>query len=218
MKKLAPLAAAFLVAAAPMLSLGVPHQAAAQTTAAPAPAPAPAPPAPTLPSVPDAESVTLQGKIYALNAAKRWVTLINRAGNRVTVVAGPAVRMHLLRVGDSVNVHYVRSVAFAVTSPSGGNGVPTSDDKEAAILSQNVSGPGGIGLRLTKISGTVVGVDLATHSLRVVNPSGGGVYTIDVTDPDRIAMLPSLKVGEKITAVITEALAVSIDRSRHRWF
>ena len=210
MKKLAPHAAAVLVGAVPVLSLAVPHQAAAQNQAA-------AQSTPVLPPVPDSETVTIQARITAINVPKRWVTLSGPSGDRVTVVAGPAVRLNLLKVGDKVNARYVRSVAFTVTSPTGGNGVPTSDDKDAAILAQNVSGPGGVGLRLTKISGTVVGINLASHSIQVVSPSGGGIYTVDVTDPDRIAKLPSLKVGDKITAVITEALAVSIERAP-RWF
>jgi hypothetical protein len=70
---------------------------------------------------------------------------------------------------------------------------------------------------LTKISGTVVGMDLAAHSIDVVNPSGGGIYTIDVTDPARIAMLSHLKIGDRVTAVISQALAVSIQPAPKSW-
>jgi hypothetical protein len=66
-------------------------------------------------------------------------------------------------------------------------------------------------VRLTKISGTVVGIDAAAHRVDIVNPAGGGIYTVDVTDPSRAAMLGSLKVGDTITAVISQALAVSIE-------
>ena len=209
MKTRAPVVLA-LAATLPMLPLAMPRHAAAQGAAAPAP--------PVLPSVPESETVTIAAKITAINAAKRWVTLASPSGERVTVVAGPAVRLNLLKVGDKVSARYVRSVAFVVRSPTGGNGVPTSDSSEAAILSQNVSGPGGIALRLTKISGTIVGINLGAHSLQIVDPSGGGIYTIDVTDPERIAKLPSLKVGDTVTAVITEALAVSIEPAPRGWF
>ena len=205
MKTHAPVAAIIVAAAVSLFPLAASHPAAAQST-------------PVLPSVPDSEIVTLQAKITAINAAKRWVTLAGASGQRVTVVAGPAVRLNLLKVGDRVNAKYVRSVGFVAAAPSGGNGVPSADDGTAAILAQNVSGPGGIAMHLTKISGTVVGIDLASHSLQVVNPSGGGIYTIDVTDPDRIAKLPSLKVGDTVTAVITETLAISIDPAPRRWF
>jgi hypothetical protein len=39
-----------------------------------------------------------------------------------------------------------------------------------------------------------------------------------VTDPARIAMLSQLKVGDTITAVVSQALAVSIDPAPKSWF
>lgn len=61
------------------------------------------------------------------------------------------------------------------------------------------------------MSGLVVAIDMAAHSVDLVNPSGGGIYTVEVTDPERIAMLSQIKVGDTITAVVSEALAVSIE-------
>jgi hypothetical protein len=52
----------------------------------------------------------------------------------------------------------------------------------------------------------------------MVNPSGGGVYTIHVTDPARQALLGQLKVGDTVTAVVSQALAVSIEPARKSWF
>ncbi len=105
-----------------------------------------------------------------------------------------------------------------MNGPTGGNGVPVSNDKMVELLAQPVTAPGGVGVRLTKISGTVVGIDMSAHSLDVVNPSGGGVYTIDVTDPSRIPLLQSLKVGDTVTAVVSQALAVSITPAPKSWF
>jgi len=41
---------------------------------------------------------------------------------------------------------------------------------------------------------------------------------VDVTEPERIAKLPSLRVGDTITALVTEVLAISIDPAPRRWF
>ena len=71
---------------------------------------------------------------------------------------------------------------------------------------------------LTKVQGLVVGIDEAAHSLDLVNPSGGGIYTIEVTDPARIAMLSQVDVGDTITAVVSQALAVSIEPAPKSWF
>lgn len=136
----------------------------------------------------------------------------------VSVTAGPLVRLDLLKVGQTVNAQYYRSVAFLVNPPQGGNGVPVSSDQFAQVTAQPAQAPGGVALRMVKISGTVVAVDLSSSSISVVNPSGGQVYTIDVTDPARIAMLPSLHVGDTVSAVVSQALAISITPAPKGWF
>jgi hypothetical protein len=201
--------AARTAAAALVLAVASPalrHQAAAQSN-------------PTVSNViPESEAVTLQAKITAIDPATRAVTLVGPSGKAATVVAGPLVRLDLLKVGDRVNAKYYRSVGFVVTPPQSAGGTPVSDDQVAQIIAQPARTPGGAGVRVTKLSGTVVGIDLAAHSIDVVNPSGGGVYTVDVTDPARIAALSSLKIGDTVTAVISEAIAVSIEPAPKSWF
>jgi hypothetical protein len=172
-----PIAAIAVVVAAPVIGLGLPHGAAAQDN-------------PRLTNaIPASEEATIQAKVTAIDPSNRQVTLAGATGNRVAVVAGPNVRLGMLKIGDTVNARYYRSVGFVVNRPAGGTGVPVSDDQMTQIIAQPVQAPGGIGVRLTKISGTVVGIDMAGHSVDVVNPSGGGIYTLDVTDPARVAML-----------------------------
>lgn len=173
---------------------------------------------PTLTNViPPSESATLTARITAINRKTRAITLASASGERVTVTAGPAVRLEKLKVGDRVTAQYYRSVAFMLSPPTGGNGTPANTDQVAELVAQPAQAPGGVGVRLTKISGTVVGIDMAAHRLDLVNPSGGAIFTVDVTDPSRISMLSSLKVGDTITAVVSQALAVSIEPAR-RWF
>jgi Cu/Ag efflux protein CusF len=169
--------------------------------------------------VPQSEMATIHAKITAINPNTRDVTLQGRSGHSLTVTAGPVVRLDMLKVGDTVNAKYYRSVAFMVSPPKGGMGVPApSEDEIAQVIARPTQAPGGIGLRVTKVSGTVVGIDLAAHSVDLVDPSGGGIYTIDVTDPGRIAMLSDLKVGDTITAVVSQVLAVSIEPAPKSWF
>ena len=168
--------------------------------------------------IPEPEAATLQAKITAINPSNRWVTLADASGQQVTVVAGPSVRLDMLKVGDTVNARYYRSVAFMVNPPAPGNGVPVTDDQMTQLILQPVQAPGGVSVGLTKVQGTVVGIDLAAHRVDLVNPSGGAVYTLDVTDPARVAMLGSLKLGDTITAVISRATAVSIDPAPKSWF
>jgi hypothetical protein len=199
-------AAAALIACTALSTLGAPmHQAAAQAN-------------PTVSNlIPPSESATINARITSINRGTRAVTLAGASGERVTVTAGPAVRLEKLKVGDRVTMQYYRSVAFMLNAPTGGNGTPVNNDQIAELIAQPAQAPGGVGVRLTKISGTVVGIDMAAHRLDLVNPSGGAIFTVDVTDPSRIAMLGSIKVGDTITAVISQAVAVSVEPAR-RWF
>lgn len=164
--------------------------------------------------VPESAAVTMQAKIRAINPKTREITLAGRSGTTVTVEAGPGVRLDMLKVGDAVNAQYYRSVAFMVSQP----GMTVPKDQITQVTARPATAPGGIGVRQTKISGLVVGIDQASHSIDVVDPTGGGVYTLDVTDPARQAAMTRLKVGDTITAVVSEALAVSIKPAPKRWF
>ncbi|WP_137140789.1 hypothetical protein [Azospirillum brasilense] len=180
-----------------------------------APHPAAAQGRPVLTNViPESAAVTLHAKITAIDAAKRKVTLAGRSGTPVTVMAGPAVRLEMLKVGDTVDAQFYRSVAFMVSQP----GTPVPEDEVQQTVARSVEAPGGIGVQVIRLSGLVVGIDLGANSLDLVNPNGGEVYTVNVTDPARQAKLPSLKVGDTITAVVSEALAVSIEPARKSWF
>ena len=49
----------------------------------------------------------------------------------------------------------------------------------------------------------------------VVNPTGGGVFTIQAGDPSRAALIPSLKVGEGDgEAVVSPPIATAIEPER----
>jgi hypothetical protein len=156
--------------------------------------------------VPQSVAVFFQAKIKSIDPATREVTLVAPSGETETVVAGPAVRLDLWKAGDTVNVKYYRSVAFVVSTP----GQPVPKNQVNAVLARPVHAPGGLIVKQTVITGTVVGIDLTANTIQLVNPSGGPVVTVEVNDPVRRAHLSLLKVGDKITAVVSEALAVTM--------
>lgn len=194
--------AAVILGGAVLLPANMPYPAAAQTSSNLANV------------VPDGMAVTIHAKITAINTDQRQVALTGRSGTPVIVTADPAVRLDMLRVGDTVNAQYYRSVAFVVSQP----GATVPEDEIQQVAARPVDAPGGIGMRVTQVSGLVVGIDLSAHSLDIVNPSGGQIYTVYVMDPARQAALPMLKVGDTITAVVSQALAVSIQPASKSWF
>jgi hypothetical protein len=88
----------------------------------------------------------------------------------------------------------------------------------AVAIDQSATAPGGVGIALMRISGMVVAKHMASNSLDIVSPGGGGVYTVHVTDPARIALLSQVKVGDTITAVVSDAVAVSVEKAKSSWF
>jgi hypothetical protein len=163
--------------------------------------------------VPESAAITFQAKIRSIDSANRHVTLVGGSGQVVVLIAGPSVRLEMLKSGDTVNAKYYRSVAFLLIPP----GTPVHENQISDLVVQNAQAPGGYGIQRTRVSGLVVGMDMAAHSIDVVDPAGGAVYTIDVTDPARQMAMSALKVGDTITAVVSQALAVSIEPAPKSW-
>ena len=86
--------------------------------------------------IPGSAQLTMHAKITALDPGSRAVTLTGPNGNAVTVVAGPNVRLEMLKVGDVVNAQYYRSVAFEVVPPAASNQAPVSDDSLTQLVAQ----------------------------------------------------------------------------------
>jgi len=159
-----------------------------------------------LPPLPPDQEVDLRARITALNAQTREVTLQAPNGVTNTVKAGPAVRIEMLKVGDTVDARFIRSTALMVSE----HGRKIPDNRMAATAARPMMAPGGVAILTTTVTARVVGIDTKGNTIAVVDPSGGAVYTVRVTDPERQKMLPKLRVGDAITAVVTESLAVSI--------
>lgn len=176
-------------------------------------APASAQANPTIASIPEPMAETIHAKITAIDPKTRKITLRGASGRTVTVTAGQMVRLEMLKVGDTVDAQFYRSVAFELSRT-----MNVSPNAAVVAVDQNATAPGGVAVALMRISATVVGIHPSSNSLDVVSPGGGGVYTVHVTDPSRIALLSQVKVGDTITAVISDAVAVSVEKARSSWF
>jgi len=177
------------------------------------PTPALAQANPTIASIPDSMAETIHAKISAIDTQARKITLRGASGRTVTMIVGPMVRLEMLQAGDTVDVQFYRSVAFELSKTM--NAAPNA---AAIAVDQNATAPGGVGVALMRISGTVVGLNPASNSVDLISPGGGGVYTVHVTDPARIALLSQVKLGDTITAVVSDAVAVSVEKAKSSWF
>jgi hypothetical protein len=156
------------------------------------------------------QTITERAKVQAIDLPTREVTLVGPEGNVFTVHASDAVRnLDKVKVGDTVVATYYASIVLVLSAP--GTQVPDNQVNAARTRAAKGQMPAAaLGTRVI-VTGTVVGIGLANHTISLVNPSGGLVHTFDVTDPRQQAALKRVKVGDSLTAIGTEAFAVALE-------
>jgi hypothetical protein len=156
------------------------------------------------------QTVTVRAKIRAINMKTRDVTLVGPEGGVFTVHAGDAVKnLAQVKKGDTVVVHYTRSAVVVLSQP--GQPIPPNTVTVAGGTAAPGQLPAAEAAGRLVITGTVVGVDLDAHTLQLVNPKGGRVVTLAVTDPQRQQQLSHVNVGDSLTVIYTAAVAVAVE-------
>jgi hypothetical protein len=147
--------------------------------------------------------------IKAIDKATRHLTLASSTGESWTVKAPPEVqRFDSLKVGDRIHVTYRAEVELVLSDPN--KPLPTDAAGVVAARAREVSTPGGVAVSYITVTGAVLAIDMATHTLKIVNPKGGEVHKVEITREDGKKAMSRLKVGDKITAYVTESLLVSV--------
>ena len=161
----------------------------------------------------DSETVTARATVKSVDMKNRMVTLVGPHGETMTMKAGDQVQnLAQVKPGDIVVARYYESVAYVV-APAGTK-IPEDTLAAAAVKAAPGERPaGGVGERLT-VTGLVVGINPTAHTISLVNPTGGEVRTLNVKDSQYQQMMGSIKVGDTITAVISEALVAAVEPAK----
>jgi hypothetical protein len=156
------------------------------------------------------DTISLRATVKAIDQSSRIVTLVGPQGNAVTLKVGDQVRnLAQVKAGDKVIVHYQASVAYVLAPP----GTKLPNDSLTAAGARAAPGQvpaGAIGRKLV-VTATVVGVDPVAHTLQLIDPSGGLIRTVNVMSPEGQQSMRMIKVGDTISAVVSEALAVAVE-------
>lgn len=143
-------------------------------------------------------------KVTAIDPATRKVSLKRKDGKVVDLVVGEEARnFDQLKVGDSVTVEYKEALSLSLTKATG----PLEmHEKEISDRSAPGAKPGGTMGREVTATADVVAVNPKTRTVTLKGPKG---HTADVVvdDPER---LKGIKKGDRVQAVYTEAVAVSV--------
>jgi hypothetical protein len=154
------------------------------------------------------ETSEVTASVESIDPATRAIVLKGNEGIRVAMVAGPDVRnLDQIKPGDKVVAVYHQGLAAEVKPRGTATAPPTAADHvERAKPGEKPSGAAGISVA------TTVKIEAVDKSFNTVTfkRSDGIVRTVAVEDPEAKRFLQTLKPGDPVEIVYTEALAVSV--------
>ena len=158
------------------------------------------------------ESVSARAIVKTVDLATRTVTLETSGGDTMVLKVGEQVRnLPQVRPGDTVVAHYYTSSAY-VLAPSGTK-LPDNSLTVAGARAAPGEKPGAaVGSKMV-VTGMVVGVDPTLHTVSLVDPTGGQVRSVNVVTPEGQQSMKFIKIGDTITAIITEAVLVGVEQA-----
>jgi hypothetical protein len=150
------------------------------------------------------ESMT--ANVKSIDLAKREVTLHGPGGRVETIQAGPEVKnLERLQVGDRVTIRYRAGLVLRLQQPGADDAAPETASK----LQRTGQGDVLAGTETVRARATVTVVSLDAAS-RVVTLRGADGKTYLVKAGPDVA-LDRVKVGDKLAATYSAALAVSVE-------
>jgi hypothetical protein len=161
-------------------------------------------------TVTNSESVTAKVTVKSIDRASRHLVVTNESGESFSIKAPPEARnFDNLKPGDEIAATYTVETEYVLSAPN----TALPPDTATVVGARTAKGdlPGGMVANQIVVTGAVVGIDMANYTLKLVSPEGGAVHTVAVkTDEGRRAMV-KMKVGDTITAHLTESLLLAVN-------
>ncbi len=151
------------------------------------------------------DSAHAKATVVNIKKKERELTLRDEKGRDHVMIAGDEVRNFAqIKKGDIVEVEYRVAVASALEKASSATVAGQSSAVERAPAGAK---PGMAAMQTRSIVATVLEVDKKERMLTAQGPRGG-IVTFKV--PAEMKTFDSLKKGDKISAVLSEAIAISV--------
>jgi hypothetical protein len=145
--------------------------------------------------------------VMRIDRAARTVVLEGADGAARTVHVPSGVKgFASLKPGDHVDIEYREAMALSMLPPGS---KPSISEKTTSV--QGGSGQASAGQEIA-VSAVIVSVDAAANKVTFKGPDGQ-TETVTVQDPALQNKLPTLKPGQVVQMVYTEAIAASIHPS-----
>jgi len=148
---------------------------------------------------------TLTATVEAIDLATRSITLSSPDGLAGTFEVDPQVkRLNEIAVGDRVEVVYRHGLFLAMQEPGASDVAP--ELSAVAVKAGKDQKPGGGAVADVRATVVVDSIDPKTRIVTLKGPAGG----LHRVEAGPSVKLERLKVGDKIVATYTEAVAVSV--------
>ena len=178
-----------------------------QTTTTPPPAPPPAATAPAgTPAIGEAKVVKLRGTISAIDKENHTITLKGARGRTLNLEVQDPAKLDVLKVGDPVVGTYYE--ALLVEVKKAGTATPGASVEASRVTSKPGENPAGAVAHQITMTATIVAIHPKAPSIVLKGPKGG-TETVKVKDAK---VLESVKVGDLVEVIYTQALAVALDK------
>ena len=158
------------------------------------------------PKVQETAVVTLRGVVEAIDKEKQTVTL--KGPNRsLTLQVRDPKKLDAIKVGDPVVGKYYEALAIEVKKA--GTATPGVTTQQATQTSKAGETPAGaVGQQVT-LTGTIVAIDKAKHTVTIKGPEGN-TETVKARNPKN---LEGVNEGDLVELTYTRALAIALDKS-----
>lgn len=144
----------------------------------------------------------LKATVAAIDQTTRKVTLLDAAGIKTTVKAGPeVVNFDQIRVGDQLKITAAQELVVYV---AGEGETPTDGGAQLVALAPQGAKPGGMMVETTRVTAKVTAID-AEHHTATLQFEDGTTRTVTVR-PD--VDLSKRNVGDQVVIRTTESLAI----------
>lgn len=148
----------------------------------------------------------LKASVAAIDRVSRKITLVNAAGFKQTVKAGPEViNFDQIRVGDQLKITATEELVIAMAGPGE---TPSASTVQLVALAPKGAKPGALMAETRKLTAIVTAID-AEQRKATLRFEDGSTRTVAIR-PD--VDLAKRKVGDSVVISITEALAIQVTK------
>ncbi|WP_131107143.1 hypothetical protein [Pseudomonas sp. Sample_10] len=150
-------------------------------------------------------------RVLAVDPANHQVTIEGRDKSPVPIqLTDQAKNLRNLKVGDTVDIHVVRSVAYVLDTDVGGTPGVSKESMTIRATKDNPN-PGGEAVREVKVTSKITRINLKQHEVTLLPPEGEATV-LKVEDPKLQERMKKLQVGQTIDAIYTEVMTVKTSR------